>query len=267
MSERMGAAAHVPSTSTAATGAASSHVSARDTPRGWIGDTSSQVVVPGAYAWAVTVAPAAWTSGASLAAKGGALAALLALAAGAVLGWKKVSYARIVSLWGFVLCCTASWIAVPGYALTFVPTTGLAGILGWALFAFASAAPSLARAELPQAEREAQLRPRTRAHRDWPQLVAALLVALGFQAFGWGIEEAERAVFARVICLAASVASLLLVTRYLETRGGELSVRSFAPALRTLLAALAIAGASFREWQNPEGVASRVRVWASEVPP
>ena len=240
---------------------ASSRMSTPDIERGWIGGTSSQVVVPGAYAWAVTVAPAAWASGASLLAKMAALAALLALIVGAGLGWKKVAYARIFSLWGFVLCCTMSWIAAPASAVTFVPTTGLAGILGWALFAFASAAPSLTRTELPQAEREPQLRPRASAHRDWPQLVVALVVALGFQAFGWGIEEAERAVFARVTCLAASVASLLIVARYLETRSGDVPVRRFAPVLRTLVAAFAVAAASFREWQNPDGVVGRIRLW------
>src|SRR6478672_8663629 len=69
--------------------------------------TSAQAAIPGAYAWSITVAPAAW------------------------------------SFWGFVVSSVLVWLLVPS-ALSPVRLDGLRGglgMVGWALFAFASAGP------------------------------------------------------------------------------------------------------------------------------
>src|SRR5271165_7131310 len=106
---------------------------------------AAQASVPGAYAWGVTVAPAAWSRGGSSFARAASLVAIAALGAGVVgerrWGWR----ARIASLWTFILACALTWSAVP---LALAPLRmdvprGVAGMIGWALFAMASAAPAL----------------------------------------------------------------------------------------------------------------------------
>src|SRR3954452_24118179 len=73
---------------------------------------SAQAAIPGLYAWAITVAPAAWSRGAPLFAKGAAVVGLLAIATAPLVErappsplrpWTGPKWARIWSVWGFVL--------------------------------------------------------------------------------------------------------------------------------------------------------------------
>ncbi len=106
---------------------------------------AAQGAVPGLYAWGVTVVPVAWVRGGPGAAKVAAIAAPLALGAG-VAGervWGDV--ARLASLWGFVVASAATWALARGGLgpLHLDGPRGVAGMLGWALFAFTFAGPAL----------------------------------------------------------------------------------------------------------------------------
>src|SRR5450631_552279 len=74
---------------------------------------AAQASVPGVYAWGVTVAPAAWSRGASTLAKIAAIAAVLALVGGVPGERLWGGRARVVSLWGFVLASALAWSAAP----------------------------------------------------------------------------------------------------------------------------------------------------------
>src|SRR5882672_6171857 len=94
---------------------------------------AAQANVPGAYAWAVTVAPAAWSRGAPALAKVAAVAALLALFGGMAGERAWGARARFASLWGFVLASALAWSSAPAALapLRVDSLRGLAGMLGW----------------------------------------------------------------------------------------------------------------------------------------
>ena len=138
---------------------------------------SAQAAIPGLYAWSITVAPAAWSRGAPLVAKVAAIAGVIALTTAplvegagvrrappaeagegsatpappppkglaALSAWTGPTWARIWSVWGFVLSSAIVWTLAPS-ALSSARLDGVRGalgVVGWALFAFASAGPSL----------------------------------------------------------------------------------------------------------------------------
>lgn len=163
---------------------------------------AGQAVVPGVYAWAVTVAPIAWSRGAPLAAK---MSAVLAIVALLTTLWRTKGP---LSLWVFVLACAVTWVAAPD-ALTpahLDVTRGIAGTLGWGVFAFAAAAPALGTNREGPAP-EAGLSPRqTVARGDALYLAAGVLLAAALQAVGWSVTISERATLVRVVTVASGIA-------------------------------------------------------------
>jgi hypothetical protein len=119
--------------------------------------------------------------------------------------------ARIAALWGFVLACALAWSAAPSALapLRIDAPRGLAGMLGWALFALASAAPAL------QAQRgdtrvvldEPELSPRRGLRRgDAVYVACGAAAAVVLQLLGWRVATAERALLVRLVALAAGLA-------------------------------------------------------------
>jgi hypothetical protein len=202
---------------------------------------SAQAAIPGLYAWAVTVAPAAWSRGGSWPAKAASLVGVLALVTAPLvegagpsrateedrsrrpLGlrtlrtWTGPFWARIWSVWGFVLSSAIVWALVPS-ALSIArldAVRGVLGMVGWALFAFASAGPSL------KADPEASsrivagqtLKPRSELPRgDVAYVVAGIALALAMQVVGWGVAVPERAVLVRLVTIVCGVAVLSATT-------------------------------------------------------
>jgi hypothetical protein len=217
---------------------------------------SAQAAIPGLYAWAITVAPAAWSRGAPVIAKVAAVIGVIALTtapfvenAGATLrrpdpapepegpppsasgasrpstapppprglaalrAWTGPTWARIWSVWGFVLSSAIVWALAPG-ALSSARLDGVRGalgIVGWALFAFASAGPSL-RAD-PEASTRivagSALKPRSELPRgDGAYVAMGVLLALAMQGVGWGVPTPERAVLVRLVTVVCGVAVL-----------------------------------------------------------
>jgi hypothetical protein len=218
---------------------------------------AAQASVPGVYAWGVTVAPSAWARGSSLGAKVAAITALLMLGAGVVGdgGWQGSGrwgrWARLLSFWGFVLASAATWsLSRAGLAsLRMDSLRGLAGMLGWSLFAFASAAPALgARTQEGGEGREhAAEGPPLGPHRK-PAFGDAFYVAGGavaagaLEVFGWRIASPERALLARFIALATGLAIIGAAVEIALARHVPRTMTSRSRRLRRAMAALVTLG-------------------------
>jgi hypothetical protein len=214
---------------------------------------SAQAAIPGLYAWAITVAPAAWSRGAPLVAKAAAVVGLVALVTapfvegagrfgaaatttespdpdasppsqrprarsrldrlGPVRAWTGPQWARVWSVWGFVLSSAIVWALAPA-ALSSARLDGVRGSLGmvgWALFAFASAGPTL-RPDPTASERivaGTPLKPRSELPRgDGLYVVIGVAAALAMQGIGWGVPSPERAVLVRLVTIVCGIAVL-----------------------------------------------------------
>jgi hypothetical protein len=130
---------------------------------------------------------------------------------------------------------------------------GLAGMLGWALFALALAAPSLDGRSQSELVVDAEpLVPRRRLARgDAPYLVGAAAIAASMQLVGWRVAVAERALLVRFVALAAGLAvidaaSTIALARHARrvTRAPRIRLRA-AMAAVVLLGILALTGLLF----------------------
>jgi hypothetical protein len=183
-----------------------------------------QAAVPGVYAWAVTVAPTVWNDGEPLAARLAGLVAPFFLVFGATLEPRVGLPARVFSLWAFVIACGFAWGAAPNELtpLRLDPVRGVAGMLGWALFALASAAGPASRSMAsrgaagsvtsPGAGATNIEQPASRWRLDIACVVVGALVAAVLQFGGWQISAAEPALFVRFVTVAAGLAALALAT-------------------------------------------------------
>ncbi|MGO8996841.1 MAG: hypothetical protein ACLQVI_26300 [Polyangiaceae bacterium] len=221
--------------------------------------SAAQASIPGLYAWAVTVAPAAWSKGAPLFAKVFALLGLVSL--GIALGLEHrrpedAPRARAVAVWGLSLTSALTWLLVPGAmsTLRLDVTRGFAGMLGWALFAFACAAPPVRRDEASDARivEGPPLRPRTRLARgDVAIMTFGAAIACVLQVIGWRSGPPERAILVRLVAIACGLAILGASTSVALAR----HVRRVRPSRRerlrralpwlTILSTLAVARLAF----------------------
>ncbi|OJY19932.1 MAG: hypothetical protein BGO98_01425 [Myxococcales bacterium 68-20] len=251
---------------------------------------SAQAAIPGLYAWAITVAPAAWSRGAPLLAKAAAVVGVLALVTaplvegagparspeasaspsrtpqnegvpkrrtsllGMMRSWTGPTWARVWSVWGFVLSSAIVWALAPA-ALSSARLDGVRGALGmvgWALFAFASAGPAL-RADPNDGERRiiasTSLKPRSELPRgDGVYVAVGVVLALSMQAVGWGVPVPERAVLVRLVTVVCGIAVLGGTTSIALARHGTRSAASGRLRLRralpwlVMLALFAVAG-------------------------
>ena len=168
----------------------------------------AQAAIPGLYAWSVTVAPVAWARSAPPVAVAAAVLGALLLLAAPALAIRAPGPARLVSIWGFVGTSMVVWLLAPG-PIAPGRLDGLraaAGMVGWGLFALASAAPALQRAPggpvaepMPQAAR-AEL-PRG----DLAYVFGGVALATVLQAVGWHAMPVERALLLRMVALSAGV--------------------------------------------------------------
>jgi len=174
---------------------------------------SAQASIPGLYAWAVTVASCAWSRGVPWQTRVVALGGPIVLLASVLVDKDRPAVARHLSVWGLVVSSLLVWALVPATVgpSRFDTTRGVLGMLGWAVFAFASAAPAFTRTEAEEARvvERGRLEPRQRGGRkDVPFLLVGIAVALGLQCIGWGIEPRERALFVRLYTVVAGMAVL-----------------------------------------------------------
>jgi hypothetical protein len=212
---------------------------------------AAQGAVPGLYAWGVTVVPVAWARGGPVTAKVAAIAAPLALGAGVAGERVWGDAARIASLWAFVVAAAVTWAAARGGLgpLHVDGPRGVAGMLGWALFAFTCAGPALRSG----ADLEAPVTPRGPSSgrlgggRGEALCVGAgALAAAVLQTVGWKIVGPERALLVRFVALAAGLAVLGAATEVALAQTAQRVPRSPRSRLRgaaTWLVALVILAA------------------------
>ena len=213
---------------------------------------SGQAAVAGTYAWAVTVVPPAWAQGSSPLAKVAAVGGLAALIAGTAGESRWGARARFGSLWAFVLLSGLAWCLSPSVLgpRRIDALEGLAGMLGWGLFALASAGPALGGPrESERVVDDVPLEARKRLARgDAAYIVGSVLVAVALQVVGWREANPERALLVRLVALAAGLGAIGAAAEMAGARHAprarrpwKLRLRGAATAL-TLLGMLALAG-------------------------
>lgn len=180
-----------------------------------------QASVPGFYAWAVTVAPTVWNESEPFALRLVGLGAPIFLAAGAWCEPRVGLRARILSLWSFVIACGFVWGAAPNELAParLDPVRGVAGMLGWALFALTWAG---GQAKPPGPSRSVESRgwlgdsnggpPRGRSSADSAWVIAGVLAAAAMQFAGWQVTGPETALFVRFVTVAGGLATLAIAT-------------------------------------------------------
>ncbi len=169
--------------------------------------STAQAAVPGLYAWFVTVVPCAWGRGGHTLGKMLSLVALLSLAAAVVLEPKKARQARAISVWGLTVSSIGVWAlnSTPLEAQHFASARAYSGMLGWGLFAYASAAPALG-TRLTAFVEPGLLKPRAKIVKgDLWYLAGGAAAAVLLQTIGWHVLAPERAILIRVTMLAAGL--------------------------------------------------------------
>jgi hypothetical protein len=218
------------------------------------------LVVPGLYAWGITVIWPVSHRFASLGSRVLALVALAALVAGAVLRSSAPALARIIGIWLFLLSCIAAW-ALLGSSIQparFDPVQGLLGAVGWALFAIGWAGQKkMAPSSVELSPVAAQpVVPRKKMPRGSVYVLAGVaVVALIPMILAWWVQSVERALLAHAVALASAIALVAFAADMFDPRARqaerampvirpERRLVGAAPALLALLA-LMLAGAAY----------------------
>ena len=213
---------------------------------------AAQASVPGVYAWAVTVVPVAWGHSPvpALTKVVAVLAPAFLIAGVLVERWQRTGWGwgpnrqtwdgrvRNWSLWAFTLSCAGVWSSAPTVVATSLSDAAqaAAGMLGWTVFAFASAGPPLGKGGPARLVEHSPLGSRRDLPRgDMGYVAVGALLALTMQLLGWHAAPAERALLIRLIALAAGLAILGAWTEAAIARHG---IRAVAPPRARLRAAL-----------------------------
>jgi hypothetical protein len=206
----------------------------------------AQASVPGLYAWALTVAPAAWGRGGSAAAKVASLGGLASLAVGVALEGRWGARARYVAVWGLVITSAVTWLLASAALgpLRLDAARGILGMIGWALFALASAAPALGATGAPSGRLvdDVPLAPRTPVRRgDVVYIGSAIGAGVALQLVGWRVTLPERALLVRLVTLAAALALVGAATSVSLARHAGHAPRRTRSRLRSALPWLVMA--------------------------
>jgi hypothetical protein len=223
--------------------------------RAWDLGATAQATVPGFYAWAVTVAPAAFGKGSPAVAEAAAAIGLALVFLAPICERRWASVGRVMSIWGLVTTSLLVWVLAPGHAEGSGHSDTLrsiAGMFGWALFALAHVAPALPGRERASDDLSRRLTPRgERGRSDAGILGVAIAIAVLLQCIGWQAEEAETRVLVRLVSLAAGVmvvgaSASIVVSRHAPQRALSAPRRVKRAALPLVLLGLwVLAGAVY----------------------
>ena len=206
---------------------------------------TAQAAIPGLYAWSVTVAPAAWSRGAPWLAEVAAVLGVIALASAPFVERWSSNFARIVSVWGLVTTSGLVWVLAPA---SLAPgkldaLRAIAGMIGWGLFALATAAPALKRVDPVHATAGLPLRPRAAIPRgDLAYILLGVVLAAGLQVVGWRPMAPERALLVRMVALLQGLAIIGAATETAIARHARRSPASSRRRLRRALMWLVLFG-------------------------
>jgi hypothetical protein len=234
-------------------------------PRAWLAwwrsrGVATQGTVPGAYAWAITVAPAGWSSGASAVAMSVTALGLGSLIAGPLVERKSPLAAQLVVGWGVVLSAVATWVLSPAASLESVDAArGIAGMLGWGLFAFAIASPARAPVSTLATTARASRRAGSRVF-DRVVLSSAIACAVALEVPGWRMADRERGLLVRLVAVAGGLGimtaagAVVVGHRPRQREGASVRLPRMRPASVVWVAAgclLMGAGAAYALWLAP----------------
>lgn len=231
-------------------------VKSQDTPRwgAWV-----RVLLPGLFAWLLTVLEPARAAGASLVARGATALAFVMLATGALLFASLPLVGRVLGLHAFVACCLLAW-ATLGAELSPDRIDHVRAALGgfaWLLFAFGwghvrerGAVEDVVPAVGPP------LQPRSRLPRASLGVVAfAVLAALVLSALAFRVDRPDHALLGHAAATAASLLVLAVGGRIalaqgsrhdLPSAGSRLEAASVPGALIGVLLGLGLVWAALR---------------------
>ena len=172
----------------------------------------SQVLLPGIYAWAVTVVPTTKTTPLIAFPSIAAFLALACLVSGALIARTRPNAGFALGIWGFLIGCLATWL-LGASALQMErldPWRAGAGSIGWGLFALGWGTPWRV-GHHPEDDPRALLHPKLEP-RSPPRLQMALSVAVGTigaitcMLLAWRAGDQNRALLCHGAALACSVA-------------------------------------------------------------
>jgi hypothetical protein len=205
----------------------------------------TRVLLPGAYAWLLTVGLPVAARGVRAAPRG---AALVALVTSVFLVERRPGLGRALGIVVFVGCSVLTWalLGADSSPVHLDRIRTALGTLGWVLYAFGwgrVSSPVRPEAEIAPG---APLVPRSRPHPlGLPIVTFAVLSALVFEAFAFRVDRAEHAVLAHATAAACALLVLSAGSRLALAQGGrhELasgSTRLNGIALRGALLALLV---------------------------
>jgi hypothetical protein len=204
----------------------------------------TRVLLPGIYAWLLTVALPVFAHGVHTMARLAAVLGLLALLATTLLDARHEALARVLGIYVFLGLAALTW-ALLGADFSPVHLDRLRtalGSLGWVLYAFgwgrlrAPDRPVKAASIAPGAP----LVPRARLdRRAMPLVGAAVVAALTFEALAFRVDRPEHAVLAHATATACALLVLGAGTRVALAQG----LRTELPSGSTRLNAITVRGA------------------------
>lgn len=204
-----------------------------------------RLLLPGVYAWGMTLWAPLVAAQSHWAARACAALALVGIAVGAFVVHGAPTPARFIGVHGVLACATAAWLTSSSLVSPerLEPMSATLGSVGWALYAVGWGARHV---EPARADDRSPLEPRARlaAGATWIVAAAAMgalvLVALAFRE-----TRAEHALFAHAAALLAGAGVLLTGATVAVERGrvGERgpAAQRLAGGLRWLIPALLVA--------------------------
>lgn len=208
----------------------------------------TRVLLPGAYAWLLTVGLPVAARGVRAGPRVAALAGLGALVASLVLVERRPYLGRALGIVVFVGCAVLTWalLGADSSPVHLDRIRTALGTLGWVLYAFGWGRVGIAVRPAAEIAPGAPLVPRSRLDRlGLPIVGFAVLSALVFEALAFRVDRAEHAVLAHATAAACALLVLGAGSRLALAQGGkhELasgSSRLNAIALRGALLALLV---------------------------
>jgi hypothetical protein len=204
----------------------------------------TRVLLPGLYAWLLTVELPALSRGARPFGRVTALVALMALVAGLFMVGGRLRLARGLAIYGFIGSCVLTWALLGGELspARLDRIRAAAGSLGWVLYAFGWGRVRSAQLpeDAPNAVLGAPLLARSHLHRaTLPIAGCAVVAAVGFEALAFRIDRPEHAVLAHATATACALLVLGASATLALRQGNRIEVASGAARLN----AVAVRGA------------------------
>jgi hypothetical protein len=191
----------------------------------------ARVLVPGLYAWLLTVAHPAAQRDAPFAARITAFAALVALAVAPIFVRDRIALARAFGIYAFVGLSVLSWALLESQIAVerMDRLRAVVGALGWLVYAFGwgrvrtRGVPE----DDPHVVLGAKLVPRARLPRAAvPVAVFAVAAALAIEALAFRVDRREPAVFAHAVAIALALLVLGAGARIALAQGTRIDLSS-----------------------------------------